>query len=143
MRRYKPRGLSPEGLVPVTEMPRMRKCYGYMSFTGEELLDHLPRGRKRVSFALDPKKVFRIKPEAQYTAIIYEYIERDGCDDRAACQSALDFLWLTGFNGVGVMKAENWANGVLLDHSDVVHPRGAGWSPPSYRRLRADQALID
>lgn len=109
---------STENLVEIKEMPRMRQCFGWMRFTGEELLRRLPAKLRPLPIKID--KVERsIDKHLTYTALVYEFID-SGANDPAVVQKVLDFLWCVGFAHVPVTRAENWESGVLLDYSDVL-----------------------
>ncbi|KAF4512590.1 hypothetical protein G6O67_001707 [Ophiocordyceps sinensis] len=86
---------STENLVEIKEMPRMRQCFGWMRFTGEELLRRLPAKLRPLPIKID--KVERsIDKHLTYTALVYEFID-SGANDPAVVQKVLDFLWCVGF----------------------------------------------
>ncbi len=60
------------------------------------------------------------EPEALYTAIVFEFVEQ-GENDPRVMRKVVDFLWLVGFCFPSSLE-RNWESGVLLDHSDIVHP---------------------
>lgn len=125
------------GRILVTEMPRMRQCYGWMQFTGKEL--HKRLGRRFCEAYAKVEKIERyLEDEKDYTAIVYEYIE-DGPTDPKVAQPVIDFLWLVGFSLDDVNRSQNWESGVLLDQSAIVWPRGYGWKPFLWGHLGANR----
>ncbi|KAI9154719.1 hypothetical protein HJFPF1_07276 [Paramyrothecium foliicola] len=113
-------------LEQITQAPRLRKCYGWMRFTGQELFNRLPWG-------LSPARIeiYKVKrtvdAQSTYIAFVYEFIEA-GPSPSDKIQEALDFFWKTGFSYVPIMRQNNSENGILLDHSEIVHSNGAGWN---------------
>jgi hypothetical protein len=123
-------------LVPITEVPRMRQSYGWMQFTGRELLSRVPS--RLLPPYIEVNRVRRsIQRDANYTAIVYEFVE-EGENDPDVVQPMLDFFWRAGFSHIMTPKASNWKSGVLVDFSDVVQPNGYGWSTRffGYRTVR-------
>jgi hypothetical protein len=131
-----------DGLVlfTETEMPRMRQCYGWMRFTGQELLDRLPSQLCPPSRFKVGKVERSIDENASYTAIIYEFVESSE-NDPVVVQKVLDFLWCVGFSHVPVTKAENWTSGILLDYSDITHHDGYGWEKGRFGYIAAERIL--
>lgn len=128
-----------ENLVAVTRIPRTRECFGWMRFTGEELLRRVPS--KLLPPPIEVARVKRfIDKDATYTAVVYEFVET-AANDPDVAQAVLDFLWRVGFAHVPVTKADNWEGGVLLDHSDIVHCNGHGWDTRLFGYRRVDQIL--
>lgn len=126
-------------LVGVTQIPRMRQCFGWMRFTGEELLRRVPTKLLPPPIKID--WVTRsIDKHALYTAIVYEFVEK-GVNEPAVAQQVLDFLWCVGFSYVPTTKADNWESGVLLDHSDIVHCNGHGWEMRLFGPRTVNQVL--
>ncbi|KAI0387031.1 hypothetical protein F5Y04DRAFT_75482 [Hypomontagnella monticulosa] len=124
-------------LSPVTSIPRMRQCYGWLKLTSDDVFRLLPDRLYPFEITLQglPR---RLEKGLRYTAIIYEYIEDTG-NSPEAIQQVLDFLRSTGFAHNGSWRACNWKGGVLVDHSDFVHPGGCGWHP---KRLECTAAQI-
>ncbi|KAK3945400.1 hypothetical protein QBC46DRAFT_372129 [Diplogelasinospora grovesii] len=111
--------------------PRMAKCYGWLDFDRQEFRKMPQRIQvDRVHIGRDIRKFS--EKDNSYIAIVYEYIE-DGPNDPATVNEVSTFLWLAGFNYGASQRAENWKQGILVDHSDIVHPDGCGWSPGVYR----------
>jgi hypothetical protein len=97
-----------------------------MQFKGEELLSLLrQKNLHPPSLKVDKTNRFMVE-DAFYTAIVYEFVEK-GPNNEDDVQKVLDLLWCAGFCNTPVSKAENWASGVLLDHSDIIHCGGNGW----------------
>lgn len=132
----------PEGLeaVEITSMPRLRKCYGWLKFSGK-VFEGLP-----LRFRAPPAKISKIQrsisPSEEYTAIVYEYIE-EGENDEAVVEEVDRFCWLTGFSHNLSPATRNWKRGVLVDLSDIVNVRGYGWHEWSYKPRTADLILVE
>ncbi|KAJ4314845.1 hypothetical protein N0V84_008676 [Fusarium piperis] len=109
--------------VEITSMPRFTKCYGWLKFNSDVFLD-LPLRLKAEPRTISKVKRF-ISPSKEYTAIVYEYIEK-GENDEAVVEEVDRFCWLTGFAHTLSPLARNWRSGVLVDHSDIVCARGYG-----------------
>ncbi|KAK8924323.1 hypothetical protein VCV18_004742 [Metarhizium anisopliae] len=118
-------GVQSHDLLSITSMPRMRKCYGWMQFTGEELIRRLPR-RLFPPYVEVDKVVRSIDDEKLYTAVVYEFIE-EAANEVDVVKSVMEFLWHAGFSYLWP-KADNWKAGVLVDLSDIVNPRSYGWN---------------
>lgn len=126
-------------LLPVTGVPRMRRCYGWMQFTGEELYQRMPRKVRPPHMGVG--KVKRsIREDVHYTAIIYEFVE-EGENSPDAVQPVLDFFWRAGFGHGMTPKADNWKSGVLVELSDIVHPNGYGWEESLFRYRTVGQII--
>ncbi|KAK3944262.1 hypothetical protein QBC46DRAFT_361214 [Diplogelasinospora grovesii] len=111
-------------LFQVTVVPRMRQCFGWLKLTGRDLLRLLPR--KLLPPYIKVSGVRRsIRQDACYTAVVCEFVE-EAENDPEVVQQVLDFFWCVGFSHIMTPKASNWKNGVLVDLSDIVHPRGYG-----------------
>lgn len=123
---------------PVSSIPRMRKCYGWLSlnskvFRGLSLTLRAP--------TLTVSKITRsILPDKEHIAIIYEYIEEDE-NSPAVVDEALEFFWLAGFSHTLSPAARNWKSGVLVDLADIVHPGGYGWIKQLYGPRTARRIL--
>lgn len=116
-------------LVPISSLPRMRQCYGWMTVHGQAL-SQLPRSQL-VSYQLIGKLERFFTREQTYTAVVYEYVEED-INDPVAVEAVATFLWLAGFSHGNSPLAQNWKSGVLIDLSDIVHPLGFGWQVTRY-----------
>lgn len=110
-------------------MPRMKRCYGWLTIPGKVF--------QKLHWLLRPPQVEvdRIKrylrPDQEYIAIVYEYVE-EGENDPDTVQKAMDFFWLAGFSRTFSPLWGNWKSGVLVDLSDIVPPRGYGWQAGLY-----------
>jgi len=125
--------------LPITAVPRLRQCHGWMQFTGEELLNRLPK--KLLPPYMEIDRVKRsIERGAHYVGVVYEFIE-EGENDRAVIGTVLDFLWHVGFSHCSSPKADNWKSGVLVDASDIVQPNGYAWSRKRYGTVTVGQIL--
>ena len=121
-------------LRPVTTMPRMRKCYGWLALRGDALWG-FPWWLKPP--ILKVSKVTRcIQPDREYTAIVYEYVD-EGENDVETVQEALDFFWRAGFGRTSSQLAKNWKSSVLVDLCDIIPPRGYGWHGQRYKPVSA------
>lgn len=131
-------------LRQMDEMPRMRKCYGWLKFTGDDLYRHW--GPWSVCGRMTPphiciEKIKRsIDDEKLYTAVVYEFIE-EADNAHGAVQSVLDFLWLVGFSFADSPLAVNWKDGVLIDGSEVAGPRSYGWHKWNYGKRTPESVL--
>ncbi|KAK5989706.1 hypothetical protein PT974_07962 [Cladobotryum mycophilum] len=121
----------------LSQVPRMKKCYGWLNVSGE-MLRALPRSL-RPPFIRIEKLIRQLSFEQDYVAIVYEYVE-EGENDHAVVQKTLEFLWLTGFTFTSSLE-RNWKSGVLVDLSDIVYPRGFGWQQALYGERCADILL--
>ncbi|KAJ4162719.1 hypothetical protein NW754_014137 [Fusarium falciforme] len=132
----------PEDLeaVEITSMPRFRKCYGWVKFSGE-ILKTLP-----IKLRAQPRTVSKIQRSIsssnEYTAIVYEYVE-EGENKEAVVEEVDRFCWLTGFSHNLSPAARNWKSGVLVDLADIVHARGYGWHEVTYKPWAADLILVE
>ncbi|KAL2170666.1 hypothetical protein VTG60DRAFT_4508 [Thermothelomyces hinnuleus] len=126
------RGSGPpqEGFCQISTMPRMKKCYGWLTIPGTIFRE------LHWSLRPPPVQVDRIKryltPDQEYIAIIYEYVE-EGENDPDTMQKAMDLFWLAGFSRAFSPLLRNWKSGVLVDLSDIVPSRGYGWQEKLYK----------
>ncbi|KAL2022665.1 hypothetical protein VTK56DRAFT_4746 [Thermocarpiscus australiensis] len=124
-------------LQEITTIPRMRKCYGWLTLHGEVFRGLHSELRPPV---LTVSKVKRfMSPSKEYIGIVYEYID-EAENDPDVVQKALDFFWLAGFGHTLSPAARNWKSGVLVDLADIVHPGGYGckkqlYGPRTVRRM--------
>ncbi len=126
-------------LLQITELPRLRRCYGWIQITGEELWGIVPRRLRPPRIEID--KVKRsIERDANYIAVVYEFVEDVG-NDPVVVQPVLDFFWRVGFAYAVTTLARNWKGGVLIDLGDIVHPRGYLWRIRQYGFRTVDQIL--
>ena len=122
-------------LRPVTAIPRMRKCYGWLALHSDALWGFPWWLRPPV---LKVSKVSRcIQSDREYTAIVYEYVD-EGENDAETVQEDLNFFWLAGFGRTLSQLAKNWKSGVLVDLCDIIRPpRGYGWHGQRYKPISA------
>ena len=121
-------------LSPVKSIPRLRQCYGWLQLTGDDLLRLLPRRLYPPEY--DVSKIKRyIDPDVCYTAVVYEFVE-EARNNRKVVQEVLDFFWRVGFSHVLIPMACNWKSGVLVDLSDIIYPKGYGWSVKRFGSAR-------
>ena len=120
------------GLVSITSVPRLRKCFGWMKFTGEELYERLPRKLWPPQIKIE-KRNLSIKDEKLYTAVVYEFIP-NGENKEEDVQQSLDFFQLAGFSFTPTLLLRNWKMGVLLDMSDIAYAWGDGWLARRYKK---------
>jgi hypothetical protein len=135
------RKLETEASVPtktISEIPRLRQCYGWLNFSGGQL-EKIPWSMLPPSRRID-KLDRNMSCDQDYIAIVYEYIEH-GDNDHAAVEQVLEFLWLTGFSLTDSCLASNWESGVLIDLADIVSPRGYGWERRNYGIRDAEDVL--
>lgn len=121
----------PPGLCQFSTMPRMKKCYGWLTIPGKAIWE-LPW-----SLRAPPVRVDKVKrslaPDQEYIAIVYEYGE-EGENDADTMQKVIDFLWLAGFDHCSSPHLRNWKGGVLVDLCDFAPPRGYCWQPKRYEK---------
>ncbi|KAG7291120.1 hypothetical protein NEMBOFW57_001130 [Staphylotrichum longicolle] len=115
----------------VSTIPRMKRCYGWLTIPGHVL--------RELDWSLRPPpvQVDMIKRhlafDREYIAIVYEFVE-EGESDPDTVQKALDFFWLAGFSRTFSPLSKNWKSGVLVDLSDIIPPRGYGWKADLYEK---------
>jgi hypothetical protein len=127
------------GIRAITTIPRMRKCYGWLTLP-RGLLDGAPSWLRAPCLTFGMKLKRFMQHDQEYPAILYEYVE-DGENDPSRVQEALDFFWLAGFSATMSPLARNWKSNVLLDLSDIVPARGFGWKERYYKPRDADIVL--
>ena len=124
---------------PITAVPRMRKCHGWLKIQSEMLNGiHSWLAPERIDLGMKCSRFMQGRRE--YTAVVYEYVE-EGDNDAAAVQEALDFFWLAGFSTTISPLARNWKSSVLVDLSDVVPPRGYAWREEFYKPRDASRVI--
>lgn len=120
--------MSPENV------PRLRKCYGWLKLGGDVLN----------AWGALPIKVGKTHREFlaghEYFAILYEYIE-EGEVDKGQMQTALDFYYRAGFQYATAPLWSNWKSGVLIDNCDIITPYTYGYNSRSQKPLTVDQLL--
>jgi hypothetical protein len=119
------------GYREITTMPRMRKCYGWLTVKSN-VLAALPWELQPPVIKVDKVNRF-IQPDREYMAIVFEYIE-EGENAVDAVQEVMDFFWLAGFCRTLSLLLKNWKSSVLVDLSDFAPPRGYGWTWHIYNR---------
>ncbi|KAM3536566.1 hypothetical protein MY4038_000021 [Beauveria bassiana] len=129
-----------EDFEDVTSIPRLRRCYGWMKVTSEQLKAKIPR--KRWPPFVDCGEVVRGLDQPtngkEYLAIVYEYIEEaDNVAERM--QETIDFLHDAGFHFCLTSMLRNWKNSMLVDFSDIIHVGGNGWC--NVRLLTGEELL--
>ncbi|KAL7948141.1 hypothetical protein V8C42DRAFT_363564 [Trichoderma barbatum] len=123
---------------PISKMPRMRKCHGWLNIDSKMLLA-CPRVLRAPSLCIDNLRR-QMPSSSDYIAIIYEYVE-EGENDHVVVEEVLEFLWLTGFSLTSSPQEKNWKSGILLDLCDIVSPRGFGWKNHRYGNRDAARIL--
>jgi hypothetical protein len=106
------------------QMPRTRKCYGWIKIASDDLTT---RKVRPPMILVDRLKRF-LRPGTQYTGIIYEIIEEGG-NDKEAMDKTFEFYRLAGFGHTMISRETNWKQSILLDLADLVHPWSYGWRP--------------
>ncbi len=127
------------GVRAITTVPRMRKCYGWLTLP-RGLFDGTPSWLRPPYLTFGMKLKRFMQPGQEYPAILYEYVEY-GENDPSRVQEALDFFSLAGFSATMSPLARNWKSNVLLDLGDIVHARGFGWKERYYKPRDADIVL--
>lgn len=101
--------------IEVSEMPRTRKCYGWLKIKSEDA-----GGMKLKPGPIRMRNWEReVEPGQTYYAIVYEYIP-EAENDLERVAATLDFCWRAGLEASS--KIDNWSDGVLLDMSDLIPP---------------------
>ncbi|KAB5536038.1 hypothetical protein GE09DRAFT_971703 [Coniochaeta sp. 2T2.1] len=124
-----------EQMVPLTSIPPIRKCYGWLKFDTDKILPMIPLRLRPQPTGVD-KVVRRIEKGKEYIAIVYEYIE-DGPNDPAKVEAFLKFMHLAGFCSASSPHGRNWQNSMLLDFSDMIGTASWGWHESRYRFFSA------
>ncbi|SPQ26260.1 bce21ee6-5e8b-4ec3-aefc-9edd551823b1 [Thermothielavioides terrestris] len=88
--------VTPPGLCQISTMPRMKKCYGWLTIHGSAFRE-LHRSVRPPLVHVDRKIKRHLAPDQEYIAILYEYVE-EGENDPDTMQKAMDFFWLAGFS---------------------------------------------
>ncbi|POR32212.1 Uncharacterized protein TPAR_07593 [Tolypocladium paradoxum] len=123
----------------ISSTPRMTKCHGWLKLSGQVFLQMPPRMRAPT---VQVDKITRnMSPDKEYIAIVYEYVD-DVANHPRVVEEVDRFLWLVGFSHADSPAAKNWRSSVLVDHSDIVHPRGFGWSRKLYGPMKASRILV-
>ncbi|KAL7938068.1 hypothetical protein V8C35DRAFT_276466 [Trichoderma chlorosporum] len=132
--------IPPEGILFISEVPRMTKCYGWLKLHThmlEDLPDSLQATHK------EAQKIRKlIGNRINCIGVVYELVE-DGENDVAAVEDVDNFLWRAGFAYTIVPHPRNWKSGVLVDHTEIVHARGYGWDEDDYMNRSAEQILTE
>ena len=124
----------------ISQMPRIKRCYGWLKLSGDVLCS---LDRKMRAPPISLHKITRmISLDKEYIAIVYEYVE-EGRNDPAVVKGVLEFLWHAGFEATLGGGARNWKSGVLVDLSDIVHAGGYGWLPKIYGETIAERVLLE
>ncbi len=131
------------GFKVIDSFPRIPQCYGWLNFDINLLFNLDPKMRRKVlPDVVYVEKVDRMfRPNSNYIGVVYECIE-DGENDNAITNVVLS-LHLAGFHYNGTALRQNWKSGVLIDHSDIVNPRGFGWFEGTYKRMNNKFRLLD
>ncbi|KAI1780364.1 hypothetical protein F4818DRAFT_395467 [Hypoxylon cercidicola] len=128
-------GLEP---MPISSIPRLRQCYGWVKINGQ-IFDTWPRHALPRNRNIE-KLTRTVSRDKEYIAIIYEYID-EAENDPVVVEEVSDFLWRAGFGYTSSSLARNWKSGVLIDLSDIVHASGYGWNCKLYGPRKADDIL--
>jgi len=131
------------GFRTIELFPRIVRCHGWLDFD-TNLLFNLDR-RVRISVIPRGKTINKhlrmFEPDQVHHAIVYEFVE-DGGNDENTVRDVAAFLHMIGFSYDGAPLTTNWRNGVLVDHSDIVHPGGSGWRESHYKLTDYPLALV-
>ncbi|PHH66733.1 hypothetical protein CDD81_5865 [Ophiocordyceps australis] len=129
-----------ENLRVLSAMPRMVRCYGWLQFDGGRFTS-LPLSLRPLSPNIEGLRRQMWSGE-EYIALVYEWIE-DRENTPAAVEDVARFLWRAGFCLSHSPLARNWKNGMLVDHSDLIHVGGLGWKDHFYGRTSAEDILLE
>ena len=119
-------------LVPITSIPPIAKCYGWLRFNTDEILPRIPRRLRPHGVTIEKTKRC-IEPGKEHIAIVYEYIE-DGENDPSKVEEFLEFMHLVGFCPAS-SHGRNWKRSMLVDFSDFIGTASYGWHSSRFRRL--------
>ncbi|EFX01077.1 hypothetical protein CMQ_6019 [Grosmannia clavigera kw1407] len=124
-------------LRPFLSVPRLRKCYGWLSISGE-ILAGLPQQLRPPDAEIKCRSTrwpnWAEGPDTDYMAIVYEYVE-EAPNSPAAVQEVVDFLHLAGFTNTLSPWTRNWQGSVLLDILAIASPYEWAWRTDNYIRL--------
>lgn len=109
----------------VSDMPRMRKCYGWITISGHDIFGQLPFKWWPPHLVLEKKRRLLTR-DGVYTALVYEYVE-EGDNSEALIENSPTFFREARFSHTRSSLARNWKQSVLIDISDIVYPGGFGW----------------
>lgn len=124
--------------VPITSIPPIAKCYGWLRFPTDQILPRIPYKLRPRTITID-KTTRCIELGKQYIAIVYEYIQ-DGKNDPSEVQKFLDFMHLAGFCSAS-SHGRNWKSSMLVDFCDFIGPASYGWHESRFHRLPVSYVL--
>jgi hypothetical protein len=123
----------------ISSMPRMAKCYGWLDISGETLYSEtMIDNGLYPPYDIIEKLERSMARDEEHFAIVYEWLD-EGRNEPAIVEEVADFLTRVGFCFVLITKRDNWRQGVLVDHSDVVCYRGYGWTD-AYHEMKTRAA---
>ncbi|KAH6607418.1 hypothetical protein Trco_003731 [Trichoderma cornu-damae] len=128
----------PPGTEFMSSTPRMTKCYGWLKLRSD-LWTELPADLQPSHE--DASKVKKLV--TGYTGpigVVYELVQ-DGENEPCVVEEVDNFLWQTGFAYTVEPRARSWKSGILIDHAEIVHTRGYGWSEDDYMNRTAEQIV--
>lgn len=125
-------------LIPITSIPPITKCYGWLRFNTDEILARIPRRLRPRAVTIEKAKRY-IEPGKEHIAIVYEYIE-DGENDASKVEEFLEFMYQAGLCPAS-SHGRNWKHSMLVDFSDFIGTASYGWHRSLFRRLPASYFL--
>ncbi|OAA59176.1 hypothetical protein SPI_06378 [Niveomyces insectorum RCEF 264] len=124
--------------MEIDSVPPLVRCYGWLCFSGRELLK-MPPQIQPVSYGnMGPRR--ELDPSKEYTAILYQYVP-PGHSTEQDLERALWFFNRVGFCVSSSSHSRNWHQGTLIDVSDLISPCGAGWFRTRYHKWPARSIL--
>ncbi|KAK3935042.1 hypothetical protein QBC46DRAFT_462308 [Diplogelasinospora grovesii] len=123
---------------PILSIPRMKKCYGWLTVHGN--LFHGMSRKLRPQVVTAGKVTRSMSYDQEYLAVVDEFVE-EGENDPEVVQEVLDFLRLGGFAHTLSPAARNWKSGVLIDRGNIIHPGDYCWNKQLYVAITARRVL--
>ncbi|OAA62615.1 Six-bladed beta-propeller, TolB-like protein [Niveomyces insectorum RCEF 264] len=125
-----------KGLVPLTKIPRMTQCYGWLRFDTDAILPRLPRRLRPHPIKIEKTQRW-IEPGQPHIALVYEYVD-DKPNDPAQVARVVDFMHCAGFCVASSPHGRNWKNSQLVDYSEFMGIYAYGWHTSRYKRLETE-----
>jgi hypothetical protein len=124
------------GLVEITAVPPIRKCYGWLNFNTDELLPSIPQRLRPRVIQIEKTRRYIEPGKGEHTAIVYEYIE-EGPNDPDKISDFINFMHLAGFSASS-SYCRNWKSSMLVDFSDFSGILSPEWELNCYYKYSPD-----
>lgn len=92
-------------LIPVTSVPRLRQCYGWLKLTDDDLLRLVPR-KFRPPYIKVEKITRTIQRDVCYIGLVCEFVD-EASNRLEVVQQVLDLLRSAGFSHTSSPRAYN------------------------------------